>query len=95
VTQVDSDFSLTPMNSEESKRVVEVVESPSKDTEWVEKTIAPVAWIIIAGESLHNLVDGMSIGAAFSDNVVQGVSLSIAIICEEFPHKLGIVLFFI
>ena len=53
------------------------------------QTIAPVAWIIIFGEGLHNLIDGLSIGAAFTDSILKGLSLSLAIICEEFPHKLG------
>ncbi|CAF0787135.1 unnamed protein product [Brachionus calyciflorus] len=52
-------------------------------------TIAPVAWIIIIGEGLHNFIDGLSIGAAFTDSILNGLSLSLAIICEEFPHKLG------
>jgi zinc transporter ZupT len=41
------------------------------------------------GEALHNSVDGLSIGAAFSENIIQGFSLALAIICEEFPHKIG------
>ena len=52
-------------------------------------SIAPVAWIIICSESLHNLIDGLSIGAAFTESALRGFSLSLAIICEEFPHKLG------
>lgn len=56
----------------------------------LEHTIAPVAWIIICGEGLHNLIDGLSIGAAFSETILKGLSLSLAIICEEFPHKLGL-----
>lgn len=51
--------------------------------------IATVAWMIIFGDSLHNLLDGLSIGAAFSDNVLTGISVSLAIICEELPHELG------
>ena len=51
--------------------------------------IAPVAWIIIVGESLHNFIDGLSIGCAFNESIVKGASLSLAIICEELPHKLG------
>lgn len=61
----------------------------SKTSELIKKNIAPVAWIIMAGEGLHNFIDGLSIGAAFSENLVQGISLSVAILCEEFPHKLG------
>ena len=76
------------------------------------KVIAPVAWIIICGEGLHNLIgsifsmknlnnpniliknflmnlDGLSIGAAFTESFIKGASISLAIICEEFPHKIG------
>jgi zinc transporter ZupT len=57
--------------------------------EWQGKGVAPVAFIIIFSEALHNFIDGLSIGAAFSENVIEGLSLSLAIVCEEFPHKLG------
>ncbi|XP_064634150.1 metal cation symporter ZIP14-like isoform X5 [Lineus longissimus] len=53
------------------------------------KHIAPVAWMIIFGDALHNFIDGLSIGAAFSTNIMAGVSVSVAVLCEEFPHELG------
>ncbi|GIY60208.1 metal cation symporter ZIP14 [Caerostris extrusa] len=52
-------------------------------------TIATVAWMIIFGDGLHNFIDGLSIGAAFSESILAGVSISVAVICEEFPHELG------
>jgi len=51
--------------------------------------IAPVAWMIIIGDGLHNFIDGLSIGAAFSESIVLGMSTSVAVIFEEFPHELG------
>ncbi|XP_070546483.1 metal cation symporter ZIP14-like [Ptychodera flava] len=51
--------------------------------------IASVAYMIILGDGLHNFIDGLAIGAAFSVAVVRGISICIAIICEEFPHELG------
>lgn len=51
--------------------------------------IAPVAWMIIIGDGLHNFIDGLSIGAAFSDSISLGMSTSVAVIFEEFPHELG------
>lgn len=53
------------------------------------KTIRTVAWMIIFGDGLHNFIDGLSIGAAFTANIMTGVSVSVAVICEELPHELG------
>lgn len=51
--------------------------------------IATVAWMIIFGDGLHNFIDGLSIGAAFSENILTGISICLAVVCEEFPHELG------
>lgn len=51
--------------------------------------VAPVAWMIIIGDGLHNFIDGLSIGAAFTESIALGVSTSLAVIFEEFPHELG------
>ena len=51
--------------------------------------VAPVAWMIILGDGLHNFIDGLAIGVSFTNNVMHGVSTSVAIICEELPHELG------
>lgn len=54
-----------------------------------EQNIATVAWMIILGDGLHNFIDGLSVGAAFSNSILTGISTSVAVICEEFPHELG------
>ena len=51
--------------------------------------IATVAWMIIFGDGIHNFIDGLSIGAAFSESILTGLSVSLAVLCEEFPHELG------
>merc|ERR1712083_561610 len=38
--------------------------------------IATVAWMIIFGDGIHNFIDGLSIGAAFSDSILTGISVS-------------------
>ena len=45
--------------------------------------------MIIFGDGVHNFIDGLSIGAAFSESIVAGISVSAAVLCEEFPHELG------
>uniref|UniRef100_A0A914NY44 Uncharacterized protein n=1 Tax=Panagrolaimus davidi TaxID=227884 RepID=A0A914NY44_9BILA len=54
-----------------------------------DSVIATVAWMIIFGDGLHNFIDGVSIGASFSESILSGLSVSVAVMCEEFPHELG------
>nr|XP_056716377.1 metal cation symporter ZIP14 [Euleptes europaea] len=51
--------------------------------------IGTLAWMITLSDGLHNFIDGLAIGASFTVSVFQGVSTSVAIFCEEFPHELG------
>ena len=51
--------------------------------------IKPLAWVIIIGDALHNLTDGIAIGAAISQNLGVGISTVIAIFFHEVPHELG------
>uniref|UniRef100_A0A8D0C2F8 Solute carrier family 39 member 8 n=1 Tax=Salvator merianae TaxID=96440 RepID=A0A8D0C2F8_SALMN len=51
--------------------------------------IGTIAWMITLGDALHNFIDGLAIGASFTLSLFQGISTSIAILCEEFPHELG------
>ena len=51
--------------------------------------VAPVAYMIIFGDALHNFIDGLSIGSAFTQSIMTGVSVSVAVMCEELPHELG------
>ena len=57
------------------------------------RNISTVAWTIIIGDTLHNISDGLAIGAAFSEGgssgVSGGISTSIAVFCHELPHELG------
>lgn len=64
-------------------------DSSGVKTKSKKKVIKSVAWMIVFGDGLHNFIDGLSIGAAFSENILAGISVSLAVICEELPHELG------
>lgn len=51
--------------------------------------ITPVAWMILLGDSVHNLMDGLTIGAGFTRSLSIGISLTISIMLEELPHEFG------
>ncbi|XP_032042084.1 zinc transporter ZIP8 [Aythya fuligula] len=51
--------------------------------------IGTIAWMVTLSDAVHNFIDGLAIGASFTLSPLQGLSTSIAILCEEFPHELG------
>jgi len=48
-----------------------------------------ISMMIFLGDILHNLGDGLAIGAAFSSTWVIGVGTSLAVFCHELPHEFG------
>nr|XP_033786545.1 zinc transporter ZIP6 [Geotrypetes seraphini] len=54
-----------------------------------EAGIAALAWMVIVGDGLHNLSDGLAIGAAFTEGLSSGLSTSLAVFFHELPHELG------
>ena len=57
------------------------------------KDFKSVAWLVLIGDGVHNFLDGLAIGVAFSESwpsgLHGGISTSIAIFCHELPHELG------
>lgn len=51
--------------------------------------LSPVALMVILGDGLHNITDGMAIGAAFALDPVTGMATALAVLCHELPHELG------
>ena len=61
----------------------------SHGTDGVPNSVAAVAWMVILGDGIHNLCDGLAIGAAFANSITGGFSTSIAVFCHELPHEIG------
>lgn len=53
------------------------------------KNLSPVAFMVLLGDGLHNITDGMAIGAAFALDPVTGMATALAVLCHELPHELG------
>ncbi|MCL4528482.1 MAG: ZIP family metal transporter [Chloroflexi bacterium] len=45
--------------------------------------------LLLIGDALHNLIDGIAIAAAFISSVPIGVTTSLAVFAHEFPQEVG------
>ncbi|KAH8378678.1 hypothetical protein KR009_000725 [Drosophila setifemur] len=59
------------------------------DEKTPDRPLTPVAFMVIIGDGLHNLTDGLAIGAAFASDPVTGFATAFAVLCHELPHELG------
>jgi zinc and cadmium transporter len=49
----------------------------------------PVVTLNLIGDGVHNLIDGMIIGASFSMSIPVGIATSLAVILHEIPQEIG------
>jgi zinc and cadmium transporter len=49
----------------------------------------PSLSLIIIGDTLHNVIDGLAIGAAFLVNPATGIVTTAAVAAHEIPHEIG------
>jgi zinc and cadmium transporter len=53
------------------------------------KRDATHTWLVIIGDTLHNAIDGVAIGAAFLVNPAAGIGTAIAVAAHEIPQEIG------
>src|SRR5690349_9849256 len=51
--------------------------------------IKPVGRIILVADGLHNLMDGILIGASYLSSLKVGLATTTAVILHELPHEIG------
>ncbi|XP_041973367.1 zinc transporter ZIP10 [Aricia agestis] len=82
-----------PSGDAKSPKQVDSVElgaiMPGSPPPPVERPMTSTALMVIVGDGLHNLTDGLAIGAAFSGDPVTGFATALAVFCHELPHELG------
>jgi zinc and cadmium transporter len=49
----------------------------------------PFAWMNLFGDSIHNFIDGLIIGAAYLVSVPVGIATTTAVILHEIPQEIG------
>lgn len=54
-----------------------------------DETIHPVGKLILFSDGIHNLIDGIIIGASFLVNIPVGFATTIAVILHEIPQEIG------
>lgn len=77
----------------DTSKIIEPIElgamMPGSPPPPIERPMTSTALMVIVGDGLHNLTDGLAIGAAFSGDPVTGFATALAVFCHELPHELG------
>jgi zinc and cadmium transporter len=53
------------------------------------RPIHPVGYMNLVADAVHNMIDGMIIGASYLISVPVGIATTMAVIFHEIPHELG------
>jgi zinc and cadmium transporter len=53
------------------------------------KTNKAHQWLVIIGDTLHNAIDGVALGAAFVVSPAAGIGTALAIAAHEIPQEIG------
>ena len=50
---------------------------------------SPISFLVIVGDGIHNIIDGLVISSAFLVNSALGWTTTLAILAHEVPQEIG------
>jgi len=56
--------------------------------------VSTLVMMILVGDVIHSVNDGMAIGGAFSKSASDGLSTSLAVLFHEVPHVVGMTVYY-
>ena len=68
---------------------VDLVETHDHDHAHHHHPIKPVARILLISDGLHNMLDGLLIGASYLASAPIGFATTLAVLLHEIPHEIG------
>ncbi|XP_029849216.2 zinc transporter ZIP10 [Ixodes scapularis] len=87
--KTESNIELAQTQSTNSLAIQDSPQAPVLKSSSVCCGMSTLATVVIIGGAIHNVADGLAIGAAFSSGLKGGLSTSIAVFCHELPHEFG------
>ena len=77
----------------DTEAAAEAIQKGTEKKDWFQWTplalVHKTAWVVCIADGVHNMTDGLSIGASFSRSTSLGLSTSIAVFFHEIPQEVA------
>ena len=65
-------------------------ESHQHDQRFSFRRVPKIVWMLYVSGVLHNVTDGLAVGASFAGGFPGGISTTLAVLFHEIPHAIGL-----